>query len=298
MTATAETLMDEFVNYMLVERGSSKHTLDAYSRDLLQYFNYLDAAAVNDFLHPTAERIGAFSEHLKKNGISRNSICRKIAAVKSFYKFLAREGSAAPGAPDNVEAPRPLRKLPDSLERSGVEDILESIDTTSQSGVRDRAVLELLYSSGMRVSELCGLKLADVDFQEGVLRCSGKGNKTRTVPIGREALEWLNAYLRDVRPALAEGSAGHVFLSRGGRPLRRETCWNIVRRRALGAGSAVKVSPHTLRHSCATHMVENGADLRTVQEMLGHADIATTQIYTHVSTRQLVDVYKRAHPRS
>ncbi len=172
------------------------------------------------------------------------------------------------------------------------------IDTSTRAGIRDRAILELLYSSGLRVSEMCGLKLADIDFQEGMLRCHGKGAKTRTVPIGREAIGWLNVYLRDVRPALAEGAAGHVFLSRGGRPLRRETCWNIVRRRALGAGAGTKVSPHTLRHSCATHMVENGADLRTVQEMLGHADIATTQIYTHVSTRQLVDVYKRTHPRS
>lgn len=293
----AEALSDEFINHLLVEKGCSRNTLDAYSRDLVQYFKYLGDTS-DDILHPTPERIGAYKMHLYKKGISQNSIGRKTAAVRSFYKFLAREGIVAPDAAENVESQSPKRRLPGTLEREALESLIAKVDTSVKTGIRDRAILELLYSTGMRVSELCGLRLNDIDFQEGMLRCRGKGSKTRVVPVGREALLWLNRYIAEARNGDAQNGAAPVFLGRGGRPIRRETCWGMVRRRSLGAGIASKVSPHTLRHSCATHMVENGADLRSVQEMLGHADIATTQIYTHVSTKQIIEVYRRTHPRA
>lgn len=291
-------LVEEFTNYMLVEKGCSRHTLEAYGNDLRQYLEFLDSAPGADIMLVTPELIGAFSERLRKKKLSRNSIARKIAAVRSFYKYLARHGEASPDSVENIECVSLRRPLPDTISREEVVRIMEAADTDTPEGIRDRAMLELLYSSGLRISELCGLLASDLDPESGFLRCRGKGSKTRSVPVGHAAFHWINRYRTEVRPTITKSAAGTLFVGRAGKPLRREFCWGVVRRLALEAGIAEKVSPHTLRHSFATHMVENGADLRSVQEMLGHSDIATTEIYTSVSMKQIAETFKRCHPRA
>lgn len=292
------SLQDEFLNYLLVEKNCSPHTLDAYSRDLLQFGEFLERAGADVPDGITPEVIGAFSAHLHGNGANRNTIARKITSVRSFAKYLAREGLAGPEVFDRIDPVKPHQRLPDTLDRADVERLLTTVDTGSPLGIRNRAMLELLYSSGLRISELCALRPGDIDMEQGMVRCRGKGRKMRRVPVGSEAVAWVARYLAEVRPGWDKQGAAELFLSSRGAGLRRETCWHMVRRAALEAGISKKVSPHTLRHSFATHIMENGADLRSVQEMLGHADIATTQIYTHVSLKQMRAVYQRCHPRA
>ena len=298
MAARIDTLLDEYVNFLLVEKNYSPHTLDAYSRDLAQYADFLDSTG-RDPLRVTPERMGAYGEYLRRRGIGRTSMARKIAAVRSFYKYLARDGAVGPEAVDNIGSVKPGMRLPHTLSADQVSALIESVDGDKPLDIRDRAMLELLYSSGLRVSELCALRPQDVDVQQGMIRCRGKGGKTRTVPVGRAAMHRLDRYTSTVRSEWTRGrDTDRLFVTARGAGLRRETCWHMVQRRALKAGLAEHVSPHTLRHSFATHMMENGADLRSVQEMLGHADIATTQIYTHVSLRQMREVFDRCHPRA
>jgi len=279
-----QELIDRFIDYLSIEAGLAENTQLAYRADLRKY----------------ATLVLGFLMRLKDQGYAATSIARMFAAVKMFYRFLALEGLVERNVTQALDSPRLWKRLPHVLSPDEVERLLEAPDTSKPLGLRDRAILETLYATGARVSEVCGLDVDSIHFDYGYLRCIGKGNKERVVPVGRTALGWVRRYVDEVRPGLLKGHAATaLFVSarrRGGR-LRRETVWAMVRKYARLAGIRKKVSPHTLRHSFATHLLSAGADLRSVQEMLGHVSIVTTQLYTHVDRDRLKDVHRRFHPR-
>ena len=299
-----EHLVLDFLAYLEFERGLSRNTLDAYRSDLLQFGRFLEERDVSA-LDAQASDIADFLEALARGNrderppASPATIHRKSACLRSFYRHLRRDGLLERDPTATLSTPRRSRKLPQVLTRGEVEKLLSQPSGTEPAALRDRALLELMYACGLRASEAIGLELMDVDIQEGVLRARGKGSKERVVPIGQAALRALRVYLERGRPGLVKGSAEpHLFVNfRGGR-LTRQGLYKIVRRHALTAGLADRMSPHTLRHTFATHLLSGGCDLRSVQEMLGHADVATTQLYTHLSSERLKDVYFRAHPRA
>jgi integrase/recombinase XerD len=301
--ARYEHLVLDFLAYLEFERGLSRNTLEAYRGDLLQYGRFLeergvpaiDASAVDvaDFL----TRLGTGdAEH---RPASPATIHRKSACLRSFYRHLRREGLRDSDPTATLSAPRRGRKLPQVLTRGEVDRLLAQPRGTGPQALRDRALLELLYACGLRASEAIGLELGDVDLEERVLRARGKGSKERLVPIGQAALRAVRIYLERGRPALVkQRPETHLFVNFRGGQLTRQGLYKIVRRHATSAGLADRMSPHTLRHTFATHLLSGGCDLRSVQEMLGHADVSTTQLYTHLSSERLKDVYFRAHPRA
>jgi integrase/recombinase XerD len=246
-----------------------------------------------------AEDVVAYVERLRRDGFRPASIARRLSALRGFYRHLLREGVIAEDPTEHVDVPRARRPLPRTLSRETTAALVEAPDVRRPAGVRDRAMLELLYATGMRASECLALRLEDVNLDAGYAICTGKGRKQRLVPLGAEALAWIRAYLRDVRPGLTRRrDSGRLFVSARGQGLSRQSLWAIVRRAARAAGVERAVSPHVLRHSFATHLLEGGADLRAVQVMLGHADISTTQIYTHLGSAALRAMYRRFHPRA
>ena len=298
-----EHLVLDFLAYLEFERGLSRNTLDAYRSDLLQFGRFLEEREVSA-LEAEASHIADFLEVLARGGEERPpaspaTIHRKSACLRSFYRHLRRDGLLERDPTATLSTPRRSRKLPQVLTRGEVEKLLSQPSGTEPAALRDRALLELMYACGLRASEAIGLELLDVDIEEGVLRARGKGSKERVVPIGQAALRALRIYLERGRPGLVKGAPEpHLFVNfRGGR-LTRQGLYKIVRRHALTAGLADRMSPHTLRHTFATHLLSGGCDLRSVQEMLGHADVSTTQLYTHLSSERLKDVYFRAHPRA
>jgi integrase/recombinase XerD len=301
--ARFEHLVLDFLSYLEFERGLSRNTLEAYRGDLLQlgrflaerHLSALDAGPgdVADFLTQLAT---GDDEH---RPASPATIHRKSACLRSFYRHLRREGLRESDPTATLSAPRRSRKLPQVLTRGEVEKLLSQPRGTDPPALRDRALLELMYASGLRASEAITLELGDVDFEEGVLRARGKGSKERIVPIGQAALRALAIYLERGRPDLVKTNAeAHLFVNFRGGQLTRQGLYKIVRRHAQTAGLADRMSPHTLRHTFATHLLSGGCDLRSVQEMLGHADVSTTQLYTHLSSERLKDVYFKAHPRA
>jgi integrase/recombinase XerD len=304
-----EHLVLDFLAYLEFERGLSRNTLDAYRTDLLQYGRFLEErslsaldatpADVADFLEKLATGSQAVGDTSARAPASPATIHRKSACLRSFYRHLRRDGLLDTDPTATLSAPRRSRKLPQVLTRGEVEKLLSQPRGTEPAALRDRALLELMYACGLRASEAIGLELMDVDIDEGVLRARGKGSKERVVPIGQAAIAALRPYLERGRPALVKGSAEpHLFVNFRGGSLTRQGLYKIVRRNALKAGLADRMSPHTLRHTFATHLLAGGCDLRSVQEMLGHADVSTTQLYTHLSSERLKDVYFRAHPRA
>jgi integrase/recombinase XerD len=296
-----EQLLLDFLAYLEFERGLSRNTLEAYRTDLLQFGRYLDehhvsavdasAAEVSDFLTALAGGNG--------KGASPATIHRKAACLRSFYRHLRREGVRDSDPTASLSAPRRGKKLPQVLTRGEVERLLTQPRGTEPTALRDRALLELMYACGLRASEAIGLDVSDVDLEDGVLRARGKGSKERLVPIGQSALAAVRVYLERGRPQLVKRRPEpRLFVNFRGGQLTRQGLYKIVRRNAQGAGLADRMSPHTLRHTFATHLLAGGCDLRSVQEMLGHADVATTQVYTHLSSERLKDVYFRAHPRA
>ncbi len=309
-----EHLVLDFLAYLEFERGLSRNTLEAYRSDLLQFGRFLDArglsaadaqaADVSDFLSELAA--GQLTGTLASgNGASAPrpaspaTVHRKAACLRSFYRHLRREGVRDSDPTATLSAPRRSRKLPQVLSRGEVEKLLAQPRGGEPAALRDRALLELMYASGLRASEAIGLEVGDVDLEERVLRARGKGSKERLVPIGGAALRALEHYLRGGRPALVKDAPeSHLFVNFRGGALTRQGLYKIVRRHAITAGLGDRMSPHTLRHTFATHLLAGGCDLRSVQEMLGHADVSTTQLYTHLSSERLKDVYFRAHPRA
>jgi len=273
--------------------------VDAYRRDLQQFCEFLAESGVDDPAAVGMAEIDRYLTHLKRRKLAPTSVSRKLAALRTFYKFLCREGHAEKSPAAAVIQPRTERRIPGTLSVAEVDALLNAPDIRDPNGLRDRAMLETLYSTGMRISELLSARLVDLDLEAGWLRCFGKGSKERMVTIGRVAAEFLHYYLEGVRPRWAERSgAEEVFLTDRGGPFSRSGFWRVVKKHALKAGITGNITPHTLRHSFATHLLDGGADLRAIQEMLGHARIATTQIYTHVSTQRLHEIYRKAHPRA
>ncbi|HYS16790.1 MAG TPA: site-specific tyrosine recombinase XerD [Candidatus Binatia bacterium] len=288
----------EYLGALQAERGASRNTLTAYRRDLADFTEFLNAQ------HRSLHRAGpddivGYLERLRTRGLRPASVARRISALRGLYKHLVREGGLRRDPTEHLEAPRRARALPRTLSRETVAALVEAPDLTHPRGVRDRTMLELLYATGMRASECLGLTLDDVNLTAGYVVCTGKGRKQRLVPVGGEAAQWVRRYLREIRPLSTRvRDSGRLFVNpRGGR-LSRQSLWAIVRHAAARAGLRHRVSPHVLRHSFASHLLEGGADLRSIQVMLGHADIATTQIYTHLPSATLLTMYRRFHPRA
>jgi integrase/recombinase XerD len=304
-------LLAEHDDWLTVERGLAANSLAAYRRDLRRYETYLRAAGATEPAHISEDTVHAYVRHLEsladddgRRLLAPPSVARAIVAVRSFHKFCAREGFVERDPSEEVGAPRVAQSIPKALDEEEVERLLGAVTGTDPLAQRDRALLEVLYGTGIRISEAVGLDLADLDLEAGMLRVLGKGNKERVVPLGRSGRRALAAYLRDGRLALRGGRVRRlddadavVLNARGGR-ISRQACWAIVRRAGERVALGDRLSPHVLRHSCATHMLDHGADLRVVQELLGHASISTTQVYTKVSPERLRAVYESAHPRA
>jgi len=298
-----EHLVLDFLAYLEFERGLSRNTLEAYRGDLLQFGRFLDKRDLSAGDATTVD-VGDFLTLLATGDADHRpsspaTIHRKSACLRSFYRHLRREGVRDSDPTAGLSSPRRNRKLPQVLTRGEVERLLSQPQGTGPNALRDRALLELMYACGLRASEAIGLELGDVDLDERVLRARGKGSKERIVPMGQAALKALRVYLERGRPGLVKDRPEtHLFVNFRGGSLTRQGLYKIVRRHATTAGLADRMSPHTLRHTFATHLLAGGCDLRSVQEMLGHADVATTQLYTHLSSERLKDVYFKAHPRA
>jgi len=295
--------LQNFINYLSVERGLAPNTLESYGRDLNQYIKYLiekkGIKSVKEFSSTNQGTVVGYLLNLQAKGRATSTISRSLAAIKSFYHFLARETVISKDPTANMEAPKQEKRLPRVLSVDDVLNLLAQPDIKTPAGIRDRAMLEVLYATGLRVSELVSLKTLDVNLEEGFIRCLGKGSKERIVPLGSVAVKYLRFYLDHARKFLTAVPGEEIlFLNHHGHGLTRQGFWKIIKKYAEKLGIAESITPHTLRHSFATHLLENGADLRSVQEMLGHADISTTQIYTHLTRNKLKEIYDKAHPRA
>ncbi|MBK8006393.1 MAG: site-specific tyrosine recombinase XerD [Gemmatimonadetes bacterium] len=291
-------LLEQFQDYLALEAGRSGNTVESYLRDLDRFVLWADQKGAGDPGKVTRKLLREFVFALKDLELSAASIRRTVSALRTYYGFLIGEGRVNADPSDRLEMPRRGRKLPDTL---SVDEVLKLLATPSADeplAWRDRALLELAYGAGLRVSELCGLTLENLLLSEGLVRVLGKGSKERLVPVGRQVIGALSVYLHQVRPELDKGKSGNrVLLNARGAPLSRVGAWGVVKATAKKAGITKRVTTHTLRHSFATHLLEGGADLRAVQEMLGHADLSTTQIYTHVDREYLRSVHRQFHPR-
>jgi integrase/recombinase XerD len=295
-----EDSIDSFIRFLAVERGLSENYQLSTQRSLSEFAQW--CSAKKEINNPRAVTLPLISEYLalcKRAGLSASSVKLIVVALKIFFRFLTGKGIVERNPAEALALPRIERYLPETLNELEVEQFLEKIDTKAVHGLRDRAMIELLYASGLRISELANARLENFNFEERIVRVTGKGNKTRLVPVGRKACEALAAYLSTERPKLVKrGSSSELFLSERGGKLTTARIWQIVKKHARRAGLEKNIYPHLLRHSFATHLLGNGADLRIIQEMLGHADISTTQVYTHVDQQRLKAVHRQFHPRA
>lgn len=294
-----DSLLESFVQYMAVERGLAANTLESYERDLTAYIGFLERAGVMDVQRVNQAAITGYLQDLRASGRASATVSRNIASIRAFHSFLVREGVTEHDPAVDLSSPKLARRLPRVMTSEEVVHLLAQPAADSSIGVRDRAMLELLYATGLRVSELISLNVADVNLSASFLQCFGKGSKERIVPFGRLAVRAVTDYVRQARAHLVKDPAQTaLFVNHVGDRLTRQGFWKIIKKYARQANIEAEITPHTLRHSFATHLLENGADLRSVQEMLGHADISTTQVYTHVTHERLREVYTRAHPRA
>ncbi|MCM3797247.1 site-specific tyrosine recombinase XerD [Caldibacillus thermoamylovorans] len=293
--------LKDFLHYLIVEKGLAENTIQSYRRDISAYLIFIEKKLqITDINHVTRVHIMQFLSCLKDEGKSARTIARHIASIRSFHHFLILDKIVDHDPTVHIETPHPELKLPKVLNTDEVDTLLNTPDLTTTLGLRDKAMLELMYATGMRVSELVNLNINDVHLSLGFVRCLGKGNKERIIPIGKMATEALKEYLEKARPKLInqKNKTDSLFMNHHGQRLSRQGFWKILKQIAVKAGIEKELTPHTLRHSFATHLLENGADLRSVQELLGHSDISTTQIYTHVTKTRLKDVYNQFHPRA
>ena len=295
--ASAEDALRLYLEYLAVEKGLALNTIQSYGRDLGRFLGFLKRERVA-WASAREEDLVRFIHAESRAGLSARSMARRISALRSFFRFLVLSGFAKKDAASELTSPSTWLSLPKVLTVKEVEALLGAPDEKTAQGVRDRAMLEVLYGSGLRVSELVGLKPPDLNLDDGFLICRGKGGKERIVPLGRAACDRVGRYLGEARPRFASGPSPFLFLTRRGRGFTRQGFWKALKRYAGKAGLGAKISPHILRHSFATHLLERGADLRSVQLMLGHSQITTTQIYTHVSRERLRRVYDQFHPRA
>jgi integrase/recombinase XerD len=291
--------LEQFRDYLALEAGSSRHTVESYLRDVRRLAGHAAGLGVERPDALTAIQLREFVYALKDLGLSPATIHRQISAIRTYFRFLVGEGHAARNPSERLESPKRWRTLPTVLTTHEIDHLLGTPTPDAPLGIRDRALLEFAYATGARVSEIVGVQLQDVMYEEGIVRLFGKGAKQRLVPVGRRALGAVALYAREIRPGLDRGKTrGKLFLNARGTPLSRVGAWGVIKQAAKRAGIAKRVSPHTLRHTFATHLLEGGADLRAVQEMLGHADLATTQLYTHVDRDYLRSVHRQFHPRA
>ena len=294
----ADALIDQFLNYLVVEKGLSKKTLDAYSRDIIRYRDFLYENKRNRFSEEDTPLILQHLILLRKSGLGARSRARHLVSIRGLYRFLVEEKILRHNPARLIDLPKVSLKLPHVLSTQEIELLLKAPDTKKSLGIRDAAMLELLYAAGLRVSELVNVKLQDVNLEAGFVRIFGKGSKERIVPIGLYAKEKINLYLKTTRSIyLKQTSSPYLFVARAGKPMTRQGFWKLLRRYAMQTGLNKKITPHSFRHSFATHLLEGGADLRAVQIMLGHVDISTTQIYTHVTRDRLKKLHQKFHPR-
>jgi integrase/recombinase XerD len=290
--------LESFFAWLELERGLSANTLSAYARDLVQCVEFLIKLGVEDWARVDASHVSAWTASLSRAEFARSSQARKLSALRMFAKHLVRERVREDDVTELLGAPKLSRKLPEVLTREEIERLLDAPSTATPYGLRDRAILELFYSSGLRVSELCGILLQSINLEDGYVRVFGKGSKERIAPIGGAAIQAVRDYLAGGRPCFVKPKTGsELFLSQQGRAISRKMVWVMIKEHARRAGIEKPIKPHLLRHSFATHLLEGGADLRAIQEMLGHADISTTQIYTSVQTQRLADEHALYHPR-
>lgn len=293
-----ESLQD-YLNYLSVERGLAKNTLESYGRDLHQYLEYLQQKKNLSLANTTQATVIGYLLQLQARGKATATLSRSLAAIKSYYHYMARENRIERDPTVNLDAPKQEKRLPRVLSVTEVERLLEQPDIKNPVGIRDRAMLEVLYATGLRVSELVSLKVEDINLDTGYIKCYGKGSKERIVPLGSVAIKFLKLYQDHARKFLASRLMENtLFLNHHGKGLTRQGFWKIIKKYADNLDILTDITPHTLRHSFATHLLENGADLRSVQEMLGHADIATTQIYTHLTKGKIKEIYEKTHPRA
>lgn len=290
----------DYLHYLTIERGLSQNTRKSYERDLEQYLTFLTEQHIKDWQAVDRVLILSFLQQLQQSGKSSATIIRMVSSLRRFHQFLRQERFTDHDPMQHIDSPKKQQKLPDTLSLSEVERLIETPDTKEVLGIRDRAILEVMYATGLRVSELIGLQLKDLHLSMGLLQTTGKGDKERIVPLGDLAIQWIETYLEEARPFLTRKhpEESHLFVNNHGKQLSRQGIWKNLKALVCKAGITKNVTPHTLRHSFATHLLENGADLRTVQELLGHADISTTQIYTHITKKRMTEVYKQHFPRA
>lgn len=294
MSTTQRDLTREFLAYIQVERGLAPHTLESYARDLKRLEKWAEKSGrcIADLTRPDLRK---WIAQLSREGLAPSSIARAVSAARGFFRFLMLDGHIKSHPAEDLDTPQRFAYLPEFLTEDEINRLFAAPDITEEEGIRDRALLELMYAAGLRVSEVCALKQADIDIHAGLLMCHGKGSKERRVPIGKSAIHWLQQYAA-LKASYGNANSHYLFMQRG-RPLTRQFAWAMIKRYARKAGLK-EISPHTLRHSFATHLLQHGADSRSVQALLGHSDIATTQIYTHITDRHLRRAYDRHHPRA
>jgi len=293
-----EQLLDQFLHYLIVEKGLSKNTIDAYSHGLTRFLSHLREQGVQEIQGAGKFHIRGFLLTLRRKNLNTKSIVRDLVAIRTFFRFLIQEGILESNPAEELESPKVATTLPEILTLKEIEQILEQPNLQTPLGIRDRAMLEMLYATGMRVSELTQLPTHQVNLEGGYVLVYGKGSKERIIPLGSEAMKWVTAYLETSRRILSKGKESpFLFVNRSGKGMTRQRFWKSLKEYARRAGLRKRITPHLLRHSFASHLLERGADLRSVQMMLGHVDISTTQIYTHVAGERLKKIHKQYHPR-
>jgi len=293
-----DQLLDQFLHYLVVEKGLSQNTIEAYSRGLVRFVDHLKRKRIQDVRDVGKFDVQGFLLSLRKKNLNTKSVVRDLSAIRSFFRFLIQEGILETNPVEDLESPKVAKTLPEILSLKEIEQILEQPNLQTPLGMRDRAMLEMLYATGMRVSELTHLPTHQVNLEGGYVLLYGKGSKERVVPLGSEAMKWVALYLKGARGALSKGKESvFLFINRSGKEMTRQGFWKNLKDYAKKAGLRKRITPHLLRHSFASHLLERGADLRSVQMMLGHVDISTTQIYTHVTGEKLKKVHKQFHPR-
>jgi len=293
-----EQLLDQFLHYLIVEKGLSRNTIEAYSHGLTRFLNHLREKGVQEIREVGKFHIRGFLLALRGKNLNTKSIVRNLVAIRTFFRFLIQEGVLESNPVEELESPKVAKTLPEILTLKEIEQILEQPNLRTPLGTRDRAMLEMLYATGMRVSELTQLPIHQVNLEGGYVLLYGKGSKERIVPLGTEAMKWVTVYLKTARGILSKGKENpSLFINRSGKGMSRQRVWKNLKDYGRRAGLRKRITPHLLRHSFASHLLEGGADLRSVQMMLGHADISTTQIYTHVTGERLKKVHKQYHPR-
>lgn len=294
-----KSIVDEFIQFLSIERGLAENTLTSYRQDLLNFVEFLKTKDIKNLKEVNRSELRDYLFELKNKGRAPSTISRNLSSIRTFYQFLTSEGVIDTDPSTELESPKQAKKLPDVMTLEEVERLISQPDEAKYKGIRDKAMLELLYATGIRVSELIALERSYADLKNGFLLCKGKGNKERIIPLGNYAVEILDRYIERARPHLVKDKLETaLFVNHRGRQLTRQGFWKIIKKYAVKARISKPITPHTLRHSFATHLIENGADLRSVQEMLGHEDIATTQIYTRITKEKLKSIYSNAHPRA